>query len=64
MSCAWADEPAVSASSAAATATAARATWFELLDDAGFVDVRAVTSPYADETEGVGAESFVGRRPA
>jgi len=38
-----------------------RATWFELLADAGFVDVRAVPSPYADE--GVGAESFVGRRP-
>jgi SAM-dependent methyltransferase len=40
-----------------------RATWFELLADAGFVDVRAVRSPY-DEAEGVGAESFVGRRPA
>lgn len=39
-----------------------RATWFELLADAGFVDVRAVPSPYTDE--GVGAESFVGRRPA
>ncbi len=40
-----------------------RATWFELLEDVGFVDVRAVASPYADEEEGVGAESFVGRRP-
>jgi SAM-dependent methyltransferase len=40
-----------------------RATWFERLEDVGFVDVRAVTSPYADEEEGVGAESFVGRRP-
>jgi SAM-dependent methyltransferase len=39
-----------------------RATWLELLADARFVDVRAVPSPYADE--GVGAESFVGRRPA
>lgn len=39
-----------------------RATWFELLAKAGFVDVRTVPSPYSDE--GVGAESFVGRRPA
>ena len=39
-----------------------RATWFDLLAGAGFVDVRAVPSPYAGE--GVGAESFVGRRPA
>jgi len=38
------------------------ATWFELLTDGGFVDVRAVPSPYADE--GVGAESFVGRHSA
>lgn len=40
-----------------------RATWFELLTEVGFVDVRAVASPYEDE-EGVGQESFVGRRPA
>ena len=39
-----------------------RTTWFELLADVGFDDVLAVPSPYADE--GVGAESFVGRRPA
>jgi SAM-dependent methyltransferase len=39
-----------------------RATWIELLTDVGFVDVRGVPSPYDDE--GVGAESFVGRRPA
>jgi SAM-dependent methyltransferase len=41
-----------------------RATWFGLLTEAGFVDVRGVASPYTDEEEGVGAESFVGRRPA
>jgi len=38
-----------------------RATWLGLLADVGFIDVRAIASPYADE-EGVGAESFVGRR--
>ena len=38
-----------------------RATWLELLAGVGFVEVRAVPSPYEDE--GVGAESFVGRRP-
>jgi SAM-dependent methyltransferase len=40
-----------------------RATWLEQLSEAGFDDVRAVPSPYADHDEGVGAESFVGRRP-
>ena len=41
-----------------------RATWFELLADVGFVDVRAVPSPYGDHDQGVGAESFVARREA
>jgi hypothetical protein len=40
-----------------------QATWFELLADVGFVDVRMVPSPY-DDAEAVGAVSFVGRRPA
>jgi hypothetical protein len=39
-----------------------RATWFRLLGDVGFADVRAVPNPFEDE--GVGGESFVGRRPA
>lgn len=38
-----------------------RATWLALLEGVGFVDVRAVASPYGDEE--VGAEGFVGRRP-
>jgi hypothetical protein len=41
-----------------------QATWFSLLAEVGFVDVRAVPSPYGDHDQGVGAESFVGRRPA
>ena len=41
-----------------------RATWFDLLAGVGFVDVRGVPSPYGDHDQGVGAESFVGRRPA
>jgi SAM-dependent methyltransferase len=40
-----------------------QATWFELLADVRFVDVRMVSSPY-DDAEAVGAVSFVGRRPA
>jgi SAM-dependent methyltransferase len=40
-----------------------RATWFRLLAEVGFDDVQAVASPYADHEQGVGAESFVGRRP-
>jgi SAM-dependent methyltransferase len=40
-----------------------RATWFGLLAEVGFVELRAVPSPYGDHDEGVGAESFVGRHP-
>jgi len=38
-----------------------RATWLGLLAETGFVDVRGVDSPYEDE---VGAEGFLGRKPA
>jgi SAM-dependent methyltransferase len=37
-----------------------RATWFDLLGDAGFVDVRTVGTGYDD----VGAEGFLARKPA
>ena len=39
-----------------------RATWFELLDDVGFVDARRVDSAY--DGEEVGAEGFLARKPA
>lgn len=40
-----------------------RATWFELLERAGFVDARTVATGYDDVEEGGGAEAFLASKP-
>jgi SAM-dependent methyltransferase len=41
-----------------------RATWFELLERAGFEDARTVATGYDDVEEGGGAEAFLAMKPA